>query len=224
MPVTPSPFPLFLDLAGSLCVVVGGGEVGLRKVAALCRSGAQVRLIAPTVKGEIPTGVEWLQRPYLPGDTAGARLVFAASDDRAVNGLVATEAKAAGIFVNVADAPQEGDVTLPAVLRRGRLTLAVGTDGASPALASCLRDRLAEDWPQEWATVVELAAELRRKRLTVQNSGEYNQQVLRRLLAAGLYEKVAAGDQRGVEALLAAHLGEGWTLAELGVELPKGMP
>ncbi|PLX92995.1 MAG: siroheme synthase [Desulfuromonas sp.] len=224
MPESPPSFPLFLDLRDRLCVVVGGGAVGLRKIAALHRSGAMVRLIAPAVAGEIPEGVEWICRPYRSGDSSGACLVFAASSDRAVNAAVAAEAKKAGIFVNVADAPQEGDMTLPAVLNRGQLTLAVGTQGASPALASCLRDRLAEAWTQEWATVVELAAALRRKRLTVQNCGEYNQQVLRRLLAAGLHEKVAAGDQRGVEALLAAHLGGGWTLAELGVELPKGMP
>ncbi len=217
-------YPIHLQLKGHLCVVVGGGAVGLRKINGLLAAGARVRLIAPAQAAALPQGVELVGRPYRRGDLAGARLAFAATDDPRVNEAVAEEAHAAGILVNVADDPQQGDFALPAVLRRGALTLAAATGGASPALAVLLRDRLAGQYGGEWEAVLEVFAALRRKWLTLPPNGEYNVEILHRLLEGGLPELLAACDTAGADHLLAEVAGAGMSLEALGIRLSKGKP
>jgi len=218
-------YPVTLQLDGRLCVVVGGGPVALRKAQGLRAAGARVRLVAAelAVPAEELGGMEVSIRPYREGDLAGAFLAFAATGDRTVNAAVVREARRGGILVGVADAPEEGDFALPALLRRGDLTVAVATGGKSPALAALVRDHLAAQLGPEWGGVLDIAAALRRKRLTLQGKTEYNQAILRRLLDGGLPELIVGGDEAAVEQLLRTLFGEGCTLAELGVRLAKGM-
>jgi precorrin-2 dehydrogenase/sirohydrochlorin ferrochelatase len=218
-------YPILLQLHERLCVVVGGGPVGRRKARGLVQTGARVRLIdyKPAAPGEDLEGIEIVSRPYRPDDLEGAFLVFAATGEREVNAAVALEARRRGILFNVADAPGEGDFTLPALLRRGELTVAVSTGGQSPALAALIRDRLSGILGPEWATVLEIAAALRQKRLTLQGKTEYNQAILRRLLDGHLPELIAGGKTAGIDRLLKTLFGEGFSLAELGIHLPKGM-
>jgi precorrin-2 dehydrogenase/sirohydrochlorin ferrochelatase len=220
-----SDYPILLQLQGRLCVVIGGGPVAIRKACGLREAGGRVRLIASELAvpaGEL-TDVEVVIRPYSAGDLQGAFVAFAATDDRLVNAAVVREARQGGVLVGVADAPEEGDFTLPALLRRGNLTVAVATAGGSPALAALLRERLADQLGPEWATVLEIAAALRQKRLTLQGKTEYNQAILRRLLEGGLPDLIADGDASAVDRLLQTLFGEGCTLAQLGIRLAKGM-
>lgn len=215
-------YPILLDIRDRLCVVVGGGPVGMRKVRGLLDAGARVRLIDPEPSAaEGLPDVEVAARPYRTGDLQGAVLAFAAAGNRRTNAAVAADARKAGILVNVADAPLEGDFRLPALLRRQDLTVAVSTAGRSPALAAVLRDRLAQNLGPEWATVVDLAAALRQKRLTPPRGNEYNQTILCQLLDGGLPALIAHNDPAAIDRLLATLLGEGFSLAELGVQLPK---
>jgi len=218
-------YPVMLQLEGRLCVVVGGGPVALRKARGLREAGARVRLVAADVSApaEELDGMEVSVRSYRDGDLSGAFLAFAATGDREVNAAVVREARRCGILVGVADAPAEGDFALPALLRRGDLAVAVATGGRSPALAALVRDQLAAQIGPEWAVVLDIAAALRRKRLTLQGKTEYNQAILRRLLDGGLPELIAGGDEPAVDQLLRTLFGEGSTLAELGVRLAKGM-
>jgi precorrin-2 dehydrogenase / sirohydrochlorin ferrochelatase len=217
-----SDYPIFLNLQGRLAVVVGGGTVGLRKVRGLLAAGAKVRLVEPRGCAMMAEGLEVLCRPYRDGDLAGALLAFAATDDRQVNAAVLREGKAEGILVNVADVPTQGDFSLPAVLRRGGLLVAIGSGGQSPALAGCLRDILAAQIGDEWGTVLEVVAALRQKHLTDEGKSEYNSRVLRQLLKAGLPALVAAGDEAGVDRLLSSLCGPEISLATLGIPLRKG--
>ena len=149
-------YPLFMDVSGSRCVVVGGGGVASRKVRGLLESGARVDVVSPEVSPEIEAmNVTVERRPYAPGDLAGASLAFAATDRREVNAAVAREAKENGIPVNVADRPAEGDFALPSVLRRGGLQVAVSTGGASPTLAREIRNAMEPSFAAEWAAIVE---------------------------------------------------------------------
>ena len=149
-------YPIFMDVSGSRCVVVGGGGVASRKVRGLLESGARVVVVSPEVSPEIEAmNVTVERRPYAPGDLAGASLAFAATDQREVNAAVAGEAKESGIPVNVADRPAEGDFALPSVLRRGGLQVAVSTGGASPTLARRIRDAMEPSFAAEWAGIVE---------------------------------------------------------------------
>jgi siroheme synthase-like protein len=149
-------YPLFMDVSGSRCVVVGGGGVASRKARGLLESGARVVVVSPEAAPEIEAmDVTVERRPYRPGDLAGAALAFAATDRREVNAAVAREAKENGIPVNVADRPAEGDFALPSVLRRGGLQVAVSTGGASPTLARKIRAAMEPSFAAEWAGIVE---------------------------------------------------------------------
>jgi precorrin-2 dehydrogenase/sirohydrochlorin ferrochelatase len=149
-------YPVFLDLDGKRCVVVGGGGVANRKARKLLQARARVVVISPYVRPELASmAVEVRRRPYREGDLEGAFLAFAATNRREVNGAVAREARERGVPVNVADEPSEGDFALPSTLRRGRLQVAVSTGGASPKLAQRIRRELEDVFGYEWAGVVE---------------------------------------------------------------------
>ena len=160
------PCLLALDLTGRACVIVGGGAVAERKARTLVAAGAAVMVIAPALApglAELTRAGQIRHRPraYQAGDLAGAWLVVAATDCREVNAAVAVDARADGALVLVADMPGEGDVTMPAVARRGRLTVAVATDGGSPALASILRDRLLATISDGLLALLDRVAEVR---------------------------------------------------------------
>lgn len=214
---------LNLRLIGRFCVVVGGGPVGLRKCGALVAAGARVRLVDPRGANlPIPRGsVEVVARKYQQGDLRGAFLVVAATGDRAVNRQITEEAGEEGALLNVADEPSAGDVFWPAAFRRGALEVAVSTSGRSPALASRVRNLIAESIGPEWAGVVEIAAALRRKRLTHPDKIKYDQGVLQSLLENRLPALVAAGDRDGIDRVLERIVGENVSLAALEVTLPE---
>ena len=143
-------YPLTLtNLEGRLAVVVGGGTVGERKVRNLLAAGVPVRLISPTATKQLTawaetSQLEWTCRRYRRGDIDAAGLVFAATNERAVNREVASAAHRLGLLVNVADAPTEGNFNSPAVLRQDDLIVAVSTVSARPRTATSTRDRIAD--------------------------------------------------------------------------------
>jgi precorrin-2 dehydrogenase / sirohydrochlorin ferrochelatase len=142
-------YPIMLDLTEVPVLVVGGGRIALRKIEGLLRAHAEVSVVAPRVIADVhdlPVSVE--VRSYEPTDLDHVRLVITATDDPAVNAAVAADATARGIWVNSADDPSNCTFTLPAVARAGSVTVAVGTGGSSPALASHLRGEL-EKWLRE---------------------------------------------------------------------------
>jgi precorrin-2 dehydrogenase/sirohydrochlorin ferrochelatase len=166
------PYPIALRLAGRRCAIVGGGAVAERKARGLLDAGAVVTIIAPELApglhGLASVGtIEVWPRPYAPGDlrAAGAFLAIAATDRREVNAAVGAEARALGIPVNVVDALREGDFSVPATLRRGRLTVAVSTAGGSPVVAGLVRDRLAAALSDGYVALLELVAALRQEGL-----------------------------------------------------------
>jgi precorrin-2 dehydrogenase len=169
-PMSTFGYPAFLRLDGVPVLVVGAGPVAARKVAGLAAAGASVRIVAPELASDLDRNQvdELHQRPYEPGDLDGVRLVVTATGHADVDARVAADATAAGIWVNAADQPPDCTFILPAIARNGPLTIAVSTDGTSPALARRLRDRAAELLTDE---AVALAAELAARRADVRASG-----------------------------------------------------
>jgi precorrin-2 dehydrogenase/sirohydrochlorin ferrochelatase len=151
-------FPVLLDLSGKRVVVVGGGAVGRRKALAARDAGAEVVIVDPRAPGE--PGTTHHAEAYRTEHLVGACLVFAAATPE-VNARVGADARAAGVWVNSATDPQTGDCFLPAVVRRGGLTIAVGTGGASPALARRIRERLEAEFDDTFAAWVGLLDEVR---------------------------------------------------------------
>ena len=186
-------YPVFLDLEGRLCVVVGGGGVAERKVEALLTAGARVRVIAPEATSRIE---EWAQeglvelerRPYREGDLSGAWLVVAATDDPGVQKAVFEEAEKNRLFCNVVDKPERCSFIVPSVVRRGRLQLAISTSGASPAVARRLRERLEEEFGPEWEAYLELMARWRKEILSRDLPEEKRREILTRLAMAPIPE------------------------------------
>ena len=142
-------FPISLtNLQKHLCIVIGGGPVGERKVRNLLAVDAKVRLVSPDATAQLHAWaesgrIEWRQRPYQPGDLPHAFLVFAATNVRSVNAQIASDAAAAGALCNVADAPDEGDFHVPAVHRGDGVVVAVSTEDGTPRRAKAVRDGVA---------------------------------------------------------------------------------
>ena len=159
-------YPVFLDVAAHRCLVVGGGPVAEGKVAGLLAAGARVTVVSPTVTVRL---AGWaaegrllhLAREYRAGDVEGYRLAHVATDDAAVTRTVVADGRARSVWVNAADEPARCDFILPAVIRRGRLVVAVSTGGASPAAARAVREELEGYLTHEHAALVELAADAR---------------------------------------------------------------
>jgi siroheme synthase-like protein len=161
-PPMPFPYPVFLDLAGVSVLLVGGGKVALRKADGLAEAGATITVVAPEVVpalAELATHVA--RRQYAAGEAADYQLVITATDDPVVNAQVAADAREARVWVNSADDPQNCSFILPAIARRGLVTVAVSTGGASPALAGALRQQIADTvlTAQVEAAAVDLAGQ-----------------------------------------------------------------
>lgn len=196
-----------LDLSGRRAVLVGGGTVAARKARTLLDAGLVLELVAPELARPLACLAEegalvWHRRCWQPADLHGAALVIAATSDREVNRQVALEAKNLGIPVNVADCGEEGTFRFPALLRRGSLEVAVGTDGRSPAAAVAIRDRLSDLLGDEYAVALELLAELREKLLTVGMPEAYNAKLVKKLMAQGLMDLLAEGRRADAETLI----------------------
>lgn len=162
-PVTATPYPVNLDLAGRRVLVVGAGPVAARKVAGLVRAGAVVTVVAPQAVPEIADApdVRWHQREYRRGEVASYRLAITATNDRAVNAQVARDGDAANVFVNSADDPANCSFTLPAVVTRGDLQLTASTNGRSPAFSQWARRELEAQFTDLHAAVLDVLAEVR---------------------------------------------------------------
>jgi precorrin-2 dehydrogenase / sirohydrochlorin ferrochelatase len=169
-------YPIFLDLAGRRCLVVGGGAVAERKVEGLLAAGAQVTIVAPDLLESLRALVEQhsiahVARKYEHGDLEGYALAFVATDDRAINAAVSRDGRSCGVWVNCTDDPDYCDFILPAVIRRGEIALAISTGGASPALARALREELEAfltgDLTQLIQTISEVRAELKERSIRV---------------------------------------------------------
>lgn len=159
-------YPINLVLADRLVLLVGAkGEI-VHKIEGLLETGAHVRVIAPSAEAAVAElaaagRITWLRRRYQPGDLAGAALVFAATRDAAVHDAIWAEGSANGQLVNVMDVIPQCNFHGVSFLRRGLLTIAVGTGGAAPALAVTIRRRFEQEFGQEYGEFLDFARALR---------------------------------------------------------------
>ena len=213
VPSPPSLYPVALDLRGKPCVVVGGGGVASRKVAALVEAGAAVTVVAPEVNGKIrelaAAGcVKVREEPFMPSHIHQAFLVIAATDSPAVNGAVADAARAGGALLNLAapgDDSESGDFATMATVRRGELLIALTTGGAGPAVAARLRRELDAQFGPEWTPYVALLREMRVAAKVRYDDDTTRTAALRRLAASDdVRHLLRAGDTEGArrEALI----------------------
>jgi precorrin-2 dehydrogenase/sirohydrochlorin ferrochelatase len=161
-------FPLFLKLEGRPALVVGAGRVGEAKIWGLLRAGARVRVVAPSATARVRAWagagrIVWTSRPFAAGDLRGVFLAVVATPSTHLNDRVAVLARRRRVLVNVVDDPGRCDFYYPAVVRRGPLTLAISTEGRSPAFARRLRRHLERHIGPEVGRAVERLGRERRK-------------------------------------------------------------
>ena len=157
----PRYYPAFIDLRDRTCVVIGGGTFAEEKVHKLLECGAKVRVISPdATEGirEIVDGerVAWTQRKYRSGDLSDAFIAVAATNDNDADVMISAEARERNVLLNVVDVTHLCTFIAPAIARRGEVTIAVSTGGASPALARRFREELTDSKVLEYADLAPL--------------------------------------------------------------------
>lgn len=189
----PRYYPICVDLSDLPCLVVGGGEVGLRKVRTLLDHGARVTVVAQRPNEGVREFAEqerivFHERRYQKSDIDGMRLVFVATNDAAANRQITTDAREAGILINVADVPEHCDFIVPSIVRRGSLMLAISTEGACPAYSKRLRKQLEGQFDDAFGEYVELLGRLRRQIIDRLGDPKKSAVYVRRFLDQGLLE------------------------------------
>ncbi len=181
-------YPIFLTVKDRRCLVAGGGRIGARKAKTLVSAGASVTVVSPEFCEALTAvpGIQKKKRSFEPADLDGIFLVYAATADPAVNQRILAEARKAGVLCNSADAPDEGDFILPAVMTRGDLVFAVSTSGASPALARKIRMDLMQRYGPEYDEFLGLMRAVRKKLLASGHDPEGHRQIFRTLLDKNL--------------------------------------
>lgn len=160
-------YPVFLDVAGKECLIIGGGGVAERKAVMLLKFGAAVRVVSPKATKKLnrlaETGMISLAlREYRRGDHAHAAIIFACTDDRETNRLVRENAAELGIPVNVVDRPEECDFIVPSIVRKGDITIAISTSGILPMASKKIRQSVEETIARDWVAYVRIVGAVRR--------------------------------------------------------------
>lgn len=226
MPIEEPTYPINLVVSGRRCLVVGGGAVAARKARGLLAAGAHVVLVAREVSpdarglsgssdvsassggpsagqhGALRLSIE--ERPYRRGEVDGYWLAVVATDDPAVNQAVREDGDAAGVWVNAADDPENCSFTLPAISRRGPITVTVSTGGSSPALASWLREHVDGELGPEYVELAEMLSEARERFRSAGRSTE--EADWRQVVDSEMLELLRKGQKRRAKERLEAWL------------------
>src|SRR4051812_40973705 len=156
-------YPLLLDVTDRQIVIVGGGEVAVRKVLGLLAAGARrVRVVSPEFHERMPGEIERITAAYRREHLTGAQMVFAATHDPSINDAIVRDAHEMGLLVCRADTDDEnsGDFATPAMIRKDPVLVTVST-GGSPALAARLRDAIEQVMNPRWIEMARLMQTLR---------------------------------------------------------------
>ena len=196
--------PIFFNVKGSLCLVVGGGEVGTRKASVLLEAGARVRVVAPEIADSlsVQTGVESLKARFEAQHLDGATLVIAATNDRSVNIEVSRLAHERNIPVNVVDDPELCSFIMPAIMDRSPLMVAFSSGGASPVLTRMMRGKLESIIPQNFSRLAAFAERFREQVKQRVTNPAKRRIFWENALDGVVAEKVLTGDEATAESML----------------------
>lgn len=200
-------FPMFLKLNGRDCLVVGGGRVGTRKVRALLDTNARVSLVSREVtedlKGLIDEGViKYHKGDFHSGLLDGVLICISALDDRGINEEVVRSCRERGVLVNVVDTPEMCDFYFSSVVRRGDLTIAISTSGASPSMARYLREEMEELYGPEYGTILKIMGYLRESLMDAGVRGDRRGDVLGRVAGLPLAELIHQGGIKEAQGMI----------------------
>ena len=201
-------YPIYVNLRGKRCLVVGAGQVGRRKIATLAECGAEEILVIDLAPAEACAellshpAVVFACRPYETTDLDGRFLVIASTDDEALNWRISRECAERGIPCNIVDQPEKCSFIVPALFTQGDLTVAISTGGSSPALARKIRQGLGEFLGSEYGALLILMSRLRPMVLGLGLGSPANSTLFRELVNSPLLEALEQADAARAETIL----------------------
>lgn len=189
-------YPIFLELEGKTVLVVGGGNVALRKVETLLEYGAEVNIVSKglnsQLRGLVESGkIRQVGKEFVDKHLNSIFLAIAATDDPELNHKISESARKRGIMINAVDQPADCDFIVPSVVKRGDLSVAVSTSGKSPALAKSIRKQLEEQFGKEYESFLILMGRLRKEILSLGLAQEKNSRFFNAIVNSNILEAIA---------------------------------
>lgn len=206
-------FPLFFKLEDRKVLIVGGGDVALRKADLLSRAGACITVLAPTIMAEIQALLsdskhQLIYENYHKTYMTGARVIIAATDDETLNHQIHADATEINIPVNVVDTPPLCDFIFPAIVDRNPIVIGISSNGKAPVLARLLRARLETLIPQGYGKLAKLAGDFRTEVKSKIPTLTGRRQFWERAFEGQVSELMFAGNETQAAAQLKADLDE----------------
>ncbi len=213
-------YPINLNIKDTVCLVIGGGDVAVRKIDELCSCGARVVVISPEVLPAVERmadegKVKWHSREYTRGDLENAFLVFAATNNRNVQQEIEVEAGERNILFNSVDDPDASSFHVPARVRRGNFLLTISTGGGSPALSAQLRRQLDAEYGPEYQQFVDLLGGIRKRIVADGKRAESHKLLFEKLLQLNILTQIRDRDWIALERDLCAILPDEIDVREL---------
>jgi precorrin-2 dehydrogenase/sirohydrochlorin ferrochelatase len=205
-------YPIYVNLEGQPCVVVGGGKIAEGKVQGLLAAGGQVTVVSPELTPLLRSFVDekrihYIARAYQKGDLSGYFIVICATDQNEINHQVWQEASANNQLVNVVDDTPRCNFIAPAILRKGDLTIAISTAGKAPALAVRLKERFQEELGPEYERFLELGGQLREPLARHIPDFETRKRLWYQIVDSNVLDLLARGDEAGAMQVISQVVG-----------------
>ena len=197
--------PIALNLKDAPCLVVGGGEIGARKVRSLLECGAHVKVVSPQLCDALEAmraDIEYSKRGFAPDDCDHMKLVFTCTDSGEVNSFAANCARIVGAWCNVSDKGQSGDFQSMAIIRRGDIVVAISTQGGSPALSKHLKREVENVIGDEYAQLLLLMSGFRTSQNRIDTTQSERAAMWHRVLASDVLELLRRGETQSAQNLV----------------------
>ncbi len=213
-------YPVNLDIKNRKCLVVGGGDVGTRKVITLLECMASVTVVSPEASEKLlklagSDMITLIKRSYIESDLEGMFLVICATDDEELNRQVSEDAGEFNMLCNIADRPEACNFILPALVKRGDLVIAVSTSGKSPAFAKKIRKDLEKQYGVEYADFLKLMGAIRKKLLRNSHEPEAHRHLFEKLINKDIVQLIKNNNFDKINAVLFDVLGDGYVYMDL---------
>ena len=213
-------YPIFLDIRDRNCLVVGGGDVGTRKVEMLLECGASVTVVSidatETLKRLFKDQrITLVSRAYRPSDIDNRFLVIGATNDERLNQQLSMDAEKCNLLCNIADRPAACNFILPAIVRQGDLVMAISTSGKSPAFAKKLRKDLEKQFGEAYAFFLDLMGAIRSRLLLEKHAPEQHKPLFQKIIHSDIISWIQNHQHEKIDRLLLDVLGPGYVVDEL---------
>jgi precorrin-2 dehydrogenase / sirohydrochlorin ferrochelatase len=213
-------YPIFLDIKGRNCLVVGGGDVGTRKVEMLLKCGALVTVVSMDTTETLTLlsenqRITLLKRAYRSSDLDSRFLVIGATNDEGLNQQLSLDAEKRKLLCNIADRPSACNFVLPAIVQQGDLVLAISTSGKSPAFAKKLRKDLEKQFGKAYAIFLDLMGAIRGRLLLEKHAPEQHKPLFQKIIHSDIIYWIENRQFKEIDRLLFDVLGPGYAVDEL---------